>query len=143
MTCRHKSFDPSCSSYKASIDQLKDDYEREILDKIKAESPDMDNFSIEDIEQVGTYLVVKAKYPTCKKCEYEGHKVMIFSNTTIKDAIKWRQLDPHFRGPTRQDSSKAPSPVARFPGDPAGWDAAKRYASWLISVRDRSLGLLR
>jgi len=94
MTCRHSAYDPNCSSYDSSIRRLKSDYEKQILEKIASESPDAEKFEIEEIEEVGRFLVMKVKYPNCSKCEYEGSKIMVFCDVTMKDAVKWRKIDP-------------------------------------------------
>jgi hypothetical protein len=126
MTCKHGRFDPNCSSYQSSMDNLKKDYEKQILGSI---TPDAGRFNIEDIEEVGNFLVVKASYPNCKSCTFEGMKVMVFAMRNVKDAIKWKMVDPHFRQKSKQVlKNEAPSPIARFPADQEGWDDAIAYA---------------
>lgn len=123
MTCRHEPGDPNCSAYRryASI-------------SLPA-TPDAENFEILEAQQVGKYLVVKVQYPNCTKCAYEGVKVMIFEATSI-GALRWRRIDPHFRDPKNQPSLKeAPSPLARFPASPAGWQLAIQCAEKLLPQR--------
>lgn len=126
MTCRHGPYDPNCGSYKSDISTLKSDYKREILGQL---TPDSEKFEIEEVEEVGSCLVMKVSYPNCKTCAYEGIKVMVFENVKIKDAIKWKKIDPHFRKPSATvKKTEAPGPVARFPASEQGWKDAMEYA---------------
>lgn len=96
-----------------------------------ARSPDPGGFSVEEVEQVGAHLVMKVLYPNCAKCAYEGNKVMVFLDTTIAQAIRWRRIDPHFRAPNapaQHARPEAPSPAARFPASANGWCDALTYA---------------
>lgn len=90
-------------------------------------TPDAENFTIEDAVVVGENLVLKVKYPNCKRCTYEGNKVMVYLKTDPLKALKWKKIDPHFRGPGRTDK-EAPSPAARFPASPEGWQDALAFA---------------
>lgn len=103
------------------------------LRELQERSPDPDRFAIDDIEQVGKHLVVRVEYPGCRACSYDRRKVMVFLNVTVKDAIKWRRIDPHFRELTHRSTMpagqvEAPSPAARFPGSADGWGDAMAYA---------------
>lgn len=104
-------------------------HKKEIADlqtEIAALTPDASNFYVQEAEQVGNNLVMKVAYPSCKKCEYEGSKVMVFVNFSATDALKWRKIDPHFRKEFKV--GEAPSPVARFPSTDDGWNDAITYA---------------
>jgi hypothetical protein len=69
------------------------------------------------------------RYPNCAACAYEGSKILVLLNRTLKDAIKWRRIDPHFRDPAKQAGPlEAPGPAARFPGSRDGWIDAIAYA---------------
>lgn len=138
MTCRHQDpvNNPECSSYRTPAQQYEKAKKAADLLRIKygiTDTPDAENFEIEEIEQVGKNLVVKAKYPNCAKCAYEGHKVMVFADVSLKDAIKWRTLDPHFRVDANDHKhahpKAAPSPIARFPASAEGWADAIVYAT--------------
>ncbi len=121
MICRHSSNDPSCSSHR--------DYVEPRPYVAPPVTPDASSYTIEEIEKVGPHLVVKAKYPNCRSCAYEGQKVMVFLNVGLEQAIHWRKIDPHFRDPKlRPIKSEAPSPAARFPGSADGWVDALSYA---------------
>jgi hypothetical protein len=104
---------------------------------IEPQAPDAERFDILDIEEVGsssntipTYLVVKVQYPSCSKCAYEGVKIMVFAKCTLKDAIRWKRIDPHFREQASAvDIHSAPPPIARFQPTPEGWQDAMAYAN--------------
>lgn len=142
MTCRHRPGDPDCSSHPNNVraeayrqvershTQTVTDLEREIV-ALRAQispTPDSKNYDVVEVEEVGRCVVMKVRYPNCAKCSYEGLKVMVFSNVTIKDAIRWKKIDPHFRKPGTAAAYDAPSPVARFPGSDDGWRDALAYA---------------
>lgn len=123
MTCRHGPNDPSCSSHK--------DHERLYGSSsyTAPTTPDKYKYEIEEVERVGNHLVIKALYPNCKSCAYEGRKVMVFLNVTEGEALRWREIDPHFRSPQQlRAKTEAPPPAARFPASPEGWADALTYA---------------
>ena len=124
MTCRHKdrTNNPDCSSYIPMADReakMRQRLRVEIKKQIEAESPNPADFDVLEAQEVGLHLVVKAQYPNCAKCSYEGVKVMVFLNATLKQAVRWRKLDPHFRDVV-VDAREAPSPAARFPASAEG-----------------------
>jgi hypothetical protein len=82
---------------------------------------------IEDVARVGPHLVLKVTYPSCPDCSYEGTKVMVFLDISELQALKWRTIDPHFRE-VKPGANEAPSPSARFPATPEGWEDALAYA---------------
>jgi hypothetical protein len=110
----------------------------ELETKLAARSASTTNYSIERVERTGRHLVMQVRYPNCEHRAYEGLKTMVFLNVTEAAALRWRSIDPHFRGRWEpktellQDVIKrqaaAPSPDARFPGDPDGWTDALVYA---------------
>lgn len=120
MTCRHSPGDPSCSSNRP--------YEPPA--PAPPATPDASNYSVEKAERVGTHLVLKVKYPNCRRCSYEGNKIMVFLNIVEFQTLKWKKIDPHFRDTARnsQVMTEAPSPAARFPGSEEGWKDALNYA---------------
>jgi len=86
-------------------------------------------FDILDVVQMGAHLVVKVRYPSCTKCAYEGVKVIVYLDTALKEAIFWKEVDPHFRDPKQKSLRKvAPAPAARFPATEEGWKDALAYA---------------
>lgn len=122
MTCRHSKGDPSCSS---SAEYVRREYE--------AKTPDKRNYEILDVWCSGSYMVLKVKYPNCSSCSYEGTKVMVFADVDALVAMKWKEVDPHFRDPESGPkgwllNTRAPTPIARFPGSDSGWQDACDYA---------------
>jgi hypothetical protein len=141
MTCHHKEGDPECE-WRALRDRRKKAAEakaerdadlvkenKELLDALAATRPDPSDFLPIDSEQIGPHLVFKAQFPSCAKCSYEGYKVLVYLNTSVKDALRWRELDPHFRPVDPLAPGRAaPPPDARFPASPAGWADALEFA---------------
>lgn len=131
MTCRHSDYDPACGSYKSNLERLKKDYEKQFSSSV---TPDSKNYEIIDVEPVGSHLVMKVLYTNCKKCSYEGNKIMVFLNCTMKEAMKWKTIDPHFRDIIPIEariSTEAPGPDARFPASEAGWEMAVEWAKFI------------
>jgi len=149
MICRHSNGDPGCTSGKADLEpsgQWRGYQERVIERYVDSEKPDSKNYDIEAVEKIGSHLVLKVSYPNCKKCAYEGNKVMVFLNTTELDVLRWKEIDPHFR-PQKvemdpmnrmervvKDPKKAPSPAARFPASDEGWKDAIEYTRTKSSI---------
>lgn len=79
-----------------------------------------------DFASAGPYLVLKVQYPSCTACAYEGIKVLVFKGHALeRAAIRWREIDPHFRPPDpNAPLHHAPPPIARFPGTDEGWNMA-------------------
>lgn len=141
MTCRCKSVAEHCARYDEAAQESSRQHdvyltrnaetaEREIksrLAELQARTPDPDTFSIEDVEVVGNHLVLKVKYPSCTKCAFDQCKVMVLLDTSIKNALKWKRIDPHFSD-KKSLANHAPSPAARFPASPEGWQDALDYA---------------
>lgn len=140
MTCRHSAGDPNCSSsrfYPAFdsaqnqrvLDLQKEvDRQRELL-----KGPDNSRFEIVDVSEVpGHGIALKVKYDSCENCSYEGTKVLVYLGSTMRDVLKWRVIDPHFKDKP-SGAKEAPSPDARFPASPVGWEMAKQM---LFQQRD-------
>lgn len=144
MTCRCGSTEEHNrrASYAAAADAR--DRERALeaeLAKARAAN-DTTNYIVERVEEIdgagGTHLVMQVRYPTCQHREFEGLKTMVFLNVRPIDALQWKSIDPHFRAevvraamadkPHTAKRTEAPSPAARFPGTPYGWEDAIRYA---------------
>ena len=98
--------------------------------EIQAMSVKAEQYDIMDVARVGKHLVMKVRYPSCTKCEFDGIKVMVFLDVGEMEAMRWRRIDPHFRKPEKtQHRIQAPSPAARFPGTDEGWTDALAYAN--------------
>lgn len=108
-------------------------YHKEQIKKLKDEIAGLtlsaDSFEILDAFPIEEHLVLKVKYPSCKNCEFEGVKVMVFLNATAIDALRWRRIDPHFRVVKKPyPPGEAPPPAARYPNTANGWCDAQAYA---------------
>lgn len=134
MTCR-------CSSpaeHAARAQQAAYESNQRAEERRQASTPNPAQYEVVRAEAVGPHLVMQVKYPNCTLCEFEGTKIMVFLHTTAMDALKWKRIDPHFRRDEersnlarvgwRVQSTSAPSPAARFPGNEQGWADAVDYA---------------
>lgn len=92
------------------------------------QNPNPENFSILRTRQVGKCVVVEAHYPDCQN--FEGKKIMVFSNTTEDEMKKRKKIDPHF-----QMSS---GPIARFEPTDVGWKLAVQAASTFESICEQT-----
>lgn len=86
-------------------------------------NPDPSNFKVLKHKQIGNALVVEVQYPGCTN--YEGIKVMVYLNTTLKELTASGRLDPHFCPHLEH------SPIARFAPTEIGWKLALRLCTWL------------
>jgi hypothetical protein len=148
MTCRHAPGDPACSSSPAgqareaarrqaesqrnkdrTIGDLKNTSDN-LQAQLNQGRIDAENAEIVDMHRVGRHVAIKVQYPSCKKCSYEGFKVMVYLNVSEVQMIRWRVFDPHFQDPetAKQSATEAPSPAARFPASAEGWQDAIEYA---------------
>jgi len=76
--------------------------------------PDPGNYKIVRSKAMYGNLLVKIKYPDCTN--YEGNKILLYRNTTLKQLKAQKYIDPHF-----MNSKRIKSPVARFEPTKAGW----------------------
>lgn len=121
-------------------------YVRGIEEQLSALKSDIASYEIEEVEEVGPYLVMKVKYlhPDGKAregCTFEGSKVMVFE-ATVLDALKWRAIDPHFAEPgTVTKGRQAPAPIARFPGSLSdGFSDALAFAAMKAAAMEAGSG---
>lgn len=63
------------------------------------------------------YLILSINYPDCTN--YEGNKILVFKNTSMKQLSIQKLIDPHF-----SNNNKYISPIARFRPDTEGWNMA-------------------
>lgn len=119
------------ASQAASSALATEKYYKEQIADLKAEiaslTPDNSKYEIVDAQEVDGNLVMMVRYASCQECAYEGEKVMVFLGVSAADALKWKTIDPHFRMP-HDDTTKSPSPSARFPASKDGWEDALEYA---------------
>lgn len=123
MTCRHSPGDPACGSWRMN-------------NPAPVESPDPKDFHVLDAEEVDGHLILKVRYPSCKKCSFEGDKILVFAQTTALQALRWKEIDPHFRAKSSALLDKAPSPCARFPASSEGMEDARLF----VRAKKASLG---
>jgi len=111
-------------------DQLKKQI-AELTRELNQGKIDAGKAEILDMYRGGPHVVLKVQYPNCKKCSYEGVKILVYLNVTEAQIIRWRTIDPHFRDPSldKQSITEAPSPAARFPASPDGWADAMAYVA--------------
>lgn len=99
---------------------------------VVAPAPNPHNFKILNTFSIGSYLVLKVKYPNCTN--YEGVKIMVYHD---KDHLRLygiqhkSSLDPHFNN--KKDSTN-PSPIARFEPTAEGWKNAKKFVKMLYAA---------
>jgi len=67
-------------------------------------NPDPERFTIISTIQIGKSLVVEVNYPDC--INYEGNKILVFSDCEERELRSRKTLDPHF--------SPDNGPIARF-----------------------------
>lgn len=85
-------------------------------------NPDPDNFVIECYEEIGKYLIAEIRYPDCTN--FEGRKILVYKNLSVKRLLAIRSLDPHFC------SERAHiHPIARFVPTKKGWEYARIFCS--------------
>ena len=132
MTCRHGPHAPACSSYRGNLAAAQRFVEeRSAVSVLTSTSTKV--FHIDDFYEAEFALVLRVKYEECDNCAFDSHKIMVYEGKTVRDAIRWRDLDPHFYPPDRSlAAGQAPPPIARFPGSVLGWglavDFAKRFS---------------
>ena len=128
MTCRHRKNDPSCGGYEGRVQsarQLVDEYDS----RQGTTTPDSRAYEVLKVQEIGTHLFLKVKYPNCANCAFEGIKCLVFLDTQASTALLWKEIDPHFRDKEKASVTKrAPSPAARFPPTKEGWEDALAYA---------------
>jgi len=88
----------------------------------KNPNPNPQNFNIVQTLQIKDSLIVDVVYPDCTN--YEGHKILVYRNTTIDKLTKQGTIDPHF-----SNNKTKLSPFARFEPTPVGWQAAVQFAT--------------
>ncbi len=134
MTCRHQDpvNNPQCSSFETPAEQVANAEESlaELREKFNFPAqPDYTDFEVLDYSRHGNYMAVKVRYPSCRDCAFGGTKVMVFYGVREIDVMRWKKIDPHFRG-TATEKNAAPSPIARFPGTDEGMSLASQFMAW-------------
>lgn len=83
-------------------------------------NPNPIRFELLHTKQIGKNLVVKIKYPDCTN--FEGTKIILYKNRTVKEIQDSDFIDPHF-------SKTGLMPFARFVPTDEGWEMACKMAS--------------
>ncbi len=83
-------------------------------------------FHIEAYAKVDEHLVAMIVYPSCTN--YEGKKILVFENTSLRTLQACKIIDPHF---VTDAPVGACVPVARFEPTMRGWKLAKICAAAL------------
>ncbi len=87
--------------------------------KIRDLSPNNPNpkkFKIEKIKSIGRFVIAKIRYPDC--INYEGNKILVFENTSKREVLSAKEIDPHFC------ESNHLYLIARFEPTKKGWQNA-------------------
>lgn len=85
----------------------------------EAKAPNPRCFLIEYMKQIGPNVVARIRYPNC--ANFEGLKIVVYRDATVKMISDQVELDPHF-------SQNGLSPFARFKPTADGWNAAEALA---------------
>jgi hypothetical protein len=72
----------------------------------------LDAFTLHRAQQIGHCLLVELQYTDCTN--YEGRKIMLYTNMTLAQFKERKIVDPHF-------NEIGISPVARFEPTRQGW----------------------
>ena len=136
MTCRcsttaeHNARAAETDAYYAQTQRdAKDRKAAQKIALLKSRTPNPNEYEIEDMVRIGSHVVMRVKYPSCTACSFEGSKIMVLLDVAEREVVRWRRIDPHFRGPEELPPTSAPSPAARFPGTDVGWLDAINYAT--------------
>jgi hypothetical protein len=106
--------------FNRSASTYEEPHERKIR-KIYLPNPDPNNYEIISSTQVGSTLILEICYPDCKN--YEGHKIMLYKNTTLDNLKIQGSIDPHFcNNPNKK------SPFLRIEPTKEGLDMAIHVA---------------
>lgn len=110
--------------------------------ELAALTPDPTKWEFVDFLENPGYLIAKVKFTTCEHAGFGGEKVLVFRGT-MKDAIKWRIMNPHFLDEDKLMQEKAPNeapvPIARFPASAEGWEDAKLFTRCRVE-QDSNIG---
>ena len=87
-------------------------------------NPNPARFKILLAEQIGSAVVAEIYYPDCNN--YEGRKIVVFSNTTKSALMQRKTLDPHF--------TEHGGPIARLEPTVRGWKIALEIARMLKTI---------
>lgn len=104
--------------------QFKKEMEEEFKRKPNNPNPNPTNFQIVASYQIAKFLIMKVNYPDCTN--YEGNKILVYYDVTLKQLLDQKSIDPHF-----SNNPEKHSPVARFVPTDEGWMMAEDLANAL------------
>jgi hypothetical protein len=93
--------------------------------KVPTSNPDPSNYKIIRYLEDINYLIVMVQYPDCTN--YEGKKILVYKNCTIKNLLKQKSIDPHF-----SENKEYYSPFARFEPTEKGWKLARKLITTIM-----------
>lgn len=96
------------------------DYEKY---KVSDVDPNPKKFVLEIVVEIFNHTLIFLNYPNCTN--YEGNKIILFRNTSKREVLKIKEIDPHF---TEENKLK---PFARFEPTKEGWEAGLKLAKIL------------
>jgi hypothetical protein len=96
---------------------------------LKPGDPNPQNFEVINAQQIGKNLLVEIRYHDCKN--YEGKKIILYLNTTLRELLSQDFIDPHFT-----DGDSVLSPFARLEPTDQGWEAGFMLAQQLAEGRN-------
>lgn len=120
---------PSESKYTSPHVSIWDKHEHHVNYSIVAgksltlPNPDPNNYKIVRSEQHGKFLLIEINYPDCTN--YEGNKILLYQNITIKKLLSQKLIDPHF-----SQNKNYKSPIARFEPTEKGWRIGETLAKY-------------
>ena len=88
-------------------------------------NPNPKNFRVVRSMEIKGHLLVEVQYPDCTN--YEGRKILLFSNMRLDELERLGYIDPHFG-----DGQDRVHPVARFKPTKAGWDMGRETAQNIL-----------
>lgn len=112
-------FNVSCSKYDRKNDYndpygVIGDIGRNYSDASLLPLPNPLKYEIKRSVSYGNFVLLEVLYPDCTN--YEGRKIMLYKDVTLKGLIKQKHLDPHFA-----ENKQFCSPIARFEPTEYGW----------------------
>lgn len=150
MTCRCRSIEEHEARERAAMAESYAYEVKKLKKELEALRADISSFEIQNIFCEGGYLVLMVKYlhpdgRVQKGCTFEGVKVLVYEDVSVKDVVFWKKIDPHFSNPAlvvrasmdahSLSPKEAPSPFCRFRGDDKGWTNAIDFVKFLSSKR--------
>jgi hypothetical protein len=93
-------------------------------DTVFIPNPRADNYKILKYKEIGDNLILIIKYLDCTN--YEGKKILVFKNVSLKKIMNQGLIDPHF-----SENKNYYSPFARFEPTKKGWKSAQIIAGYI------------